>query len=467
MRRAAKKPPAVDAGWRSIDEATNEKRETTDPVKRRLFGLVEALGTGLVEYEKSNPNWFAETAFELITHGLRSLQHCLENRRDKEVTWDNPIVEFHYPVAWGWRAWRAERRASIRMVFGELTPQSTRTRRQAVRALARIAWQTRNVFVLGELTKHAGWHKHRNRSRIFVPEHIASPLRRLSRAQQRRALEELYRPFTIGAVELDLAPSPSVAEFDGSHVSRAIKRDGKSIDVSALTISGERDGERFSLSLVVQFHPFVIDEDNHKAYYPIVVGLFFHPTSAQIVSIHNGTPELVITSPDPRAWPRRDRNQFWQTLLRAWTTPAKTRKTTPIASAPNRAVELSVKARVIPFDERKRSDMLRNAIKAIEKDGKVESISYDMNSVDLEPLENSRRLEHKIASAQFDVFLAYNSKDRLFVARIANLLKSRAIYPWWDDDVVLPGRRFQQLFQRDARRIRTVAVFIGPHGVGP
>jgi len=67
----------------------------------------------------------------------------------------------------------------------------------------------------------------------------------------------------------------------------------------------------------------------------------------------------------------------------------------------------------------------------------------------------------------FDVFLSHNSKDKPAVRALAALLSARGITVWFDEDQLIPGRRWQPLMEEGIKRSRTGAVLIGADGLGP
>ncbi len=75
-------------------------------------------------------------------------------------------------------------------------------------------------------------------------------------------------------------------------------------------------------------------------------------------------------------------------------------------------------------------------------------------------------LQGKMATADFDVFLAHNSQDKPSVEVIAAELKRRGVNVWIDKEQVPPGRWFQVAIQEAIRKVKSAAIFIGPHGLG-
>jgi len=66
----------------------------------------------------------------------------------------------------------------------------------------------------------------------------------------------------------------------------------------------------------------------------------------------------------------------------------------------------------------------------------------------------------------FDVFLCYNSEERAAVREIARKLRDRGISYWLDEEQLLPGRHWREIQERDMSQFRSVAIFIGRHGIG-
>jgi tetratricopeptide (TPR) repeat protein len=67
----------------------------------------------------------------------------------------------------------------------------------------------------------------------------------------------------------------------------------------------------------------------------------------------------------------------------------------------------------------------------------------------------------------YDVFLSYNSEDRLIVRRIAEGLRDRRLRVWLDDWELIPGRPWQEILEDIIETVGAAAVFVGPDGLGP
>lgn len=76
-------------------------------------------------------------------------------------------------------------------------------------------------------------------------------------------------------------------------------------------------------------------------------------------------------------------------------------------------------------------------------------------------------LRGKMETQDFDVFLAHSSRDKNVVETIAAKLRDAGINPWLDKEQIPPGRWFQDVIQQVIPKVKSAAIFIGPHGIGP
>jgi len=66
----------------------------------------------------------------------------------------------------------------------------------------------------------------------------------------------------------------------------------------------------------------------------------------------------------------------------------------------------------------------------------------------------------------FDVFLSHNKADQAAVERLASQLEKSGLKVWLDHWNLLPGDPWQDEIEEALDRSRTVAVFVGPSGIG-
>jgi hypothetical protein len=77
------------------------------------------------------------------------------------------------------------------------------------------------------------------------------------------------------------------------------------------------------------------------------------------------------------------------------------------------------------------------------------------------------RIQGKIQTSDYDVFLCYHSKDRAAVAAIGERLKGRGLLPWLDIWEIPPGKRWQPELKQQIKTVKSAAVFVGSNGPGP
>jgi WD40 repeat protein/energy-coupling factor transporter ATP-binding protein EcfA2 len=67
----------------------------------------------------------------------------------------------------------------------------------------------------------------------------------------------------------------------------------------------------------------------------------------------------------------------------------------------------------------------------------------------------------------YDVFLSYNSSDHVIVAKIADMLEERGLRCFLDRWYLMPGDSWLRALEKALDNSRTIAVFLGPGGLGP
>jgi hypothetical protein len=77
------------------------------------------------------------------------------------------------------------------------------------------------------------------------------------------------------------------------------------------------------------------------------------------------------------------------------------------------------------------------------------------------------RIQGKIVTKDFDVFLCHNGKDNDIVEAIGQKLKENGILPWLDVWELRPGFSWQRLLEQQIEHIKSAVVFVGRDGIGP
>jgi hypothetical protein len=70
----------------------------------------------------------------------------------------------------------------------------------------------------------------------------------------------------------------------------------------------------------------------------------------------------------------------------------------------------------------------------------------------------------KEVSADFDVFLSHNSRDKPAVRTIAESLRERGLLPWIDERELRPGMIWLDEIERLIGTVKAAAIVVGPNG---
>jgi hypothetical protein len=262
----------------------------------------------LKDYKKRHPHWRFEVLVSLIKWGIRSLKHYVEDPRERNITWDNPFVELHYPVGWNWKARGGCGIVPDGRIYGKITNKNTANKDLAAKTLGKIMAHWFNGTALWDITNGVWYEKLNNYYTPIVPVDLCTQLNAINNKRERRAaFDELIRPFSIGAASIDRA---DMKFKEGGPVPQKITKQVakmyQSLDIKNISISGETNGRKFQMSLIFQIHPLIADYDKKKAYHPIVIGLFIVPEFS----------DRGVVTWTPADWPKNERELFWDQLLR-------------------------------------------------------------------------------------------------------------------------------------------------------
>jgi serine/threonine protein kinase len=98
---------------------------------------------------------------------------------------------------------------------------------------------------------------------------------------------------------------------------------------------------------------------------------------------------------------------------------------------------------------------------------RIEINVSDAAAARLDPAEAEAIIRAKIAANDFDVFLCHNRRDKPAVKEIGRSLRARGILPWLDEEQLRPGLPWQRALEKQIKRIKAAAVFVGRKGIGP
>ena len=211
--------------------------------------------------ERNELNWSTLSALELIKNALKPLQEFIENPDIDTVSWGNPFVESQYPVEWTW-----EHKGEV---SGTFTLEDVKSQKALSSKLDENLSRHDDLTLFRIRTDKTAIIKRDNTYTPLAPREQIRKLQDLPDEEREALLAEIYRPYTIDAIQ----DTPYKAPFY--------------VEVAGVWIKG---------CIAIQFHPLMLDEDDSRAYYPVVIG--FLPEDP----VH-----LSSVSPE-------DRRKFWLDL---------------------------------------------------------------------------------------------------------------------------------------------------------
>jgi hypothetical protein len=231
--------PGMASFGKSDMSKPDPKKE--EAFQKRLSGLLDLIDEAVEDTKAHEPHVHFLTALALVHEALHGLRRAIEDPDAKEITWAAPWVETQYPVEWDWE--RGEQ------IEPSVTEEDLATLKAGAEALERLMVRRVDEETLYVLTKGAALWKKGNRYRYLLPDHEEDRIAVLPEKEREAALDALYKPF----------PWPELEGFP------------------FVELPGEVDGRPVTVSVEIQFHALVVDEDERRAYYPVVVGLVFEP----------------------------------------------------------------------------------------------------------------------------------------------------------------------------------------------
>jgi hypothetical protein len=169
------------------------------PRARHLRSMIRTL-------EHHRTEWFLPVLLGLVRDGLWSLRAYLENPDEADITWEHPAVELQWPVPWDWSRWERDEE-----VWAGPEPEDF-IRQAEAGGEQQLADTLIDFAVLDVLQGLASWTRLANGEEVLyglileggeiqtlLPQPLASELRipELEAAERHEVLSNLYRPFTF------------------------------------------------------------------------------------------------------------------------------------------------------------------------------------------------------------------------------------------------------------------------------
>lgn len=377
--------------------------DTTTPTDTTTEDALRAAGERLDElaadYEKRTPDWLAAALMDEVRMALGNLRHYIEHPEETaeaegRVSWDFPFVELTYPVTWDFGGKLTTPPGGI--VSGTFTAKDVVDGRVPDERVLEVLFEHRQIELLSRLTRGVvEWRAKdkvstEGRTAYILPEDLVAWLDTFTGTKatetgvegpaagvelRRKAVEELARPFSIGAFEAEAALADArradrtmgmVSEALGGPPSDHRGPWGVAEDKIAkwmrhreneveLTLEAHVRGDtlvelrknrpdippwfvkvttdagevKLKGQVVAMVYPLVVDADARCAWFTVGVGLVFRTGRPQDLSDAE-LDELwkVLTAPDASETPKAETPE----------TSTKTPRPTPLARAPQERV---------------------------------------------------------------------------------------------------------------------------------
>lgn len=315
--------PTAPAETALEDEAFHARLET-------FISVIMEAGLKANEAITKEGTLYRDLFMVLVSGGLETLKHYIEDPEEKAVTWEDPWVESHYSVKWDWDFGYARHVDPIvpQSVIDALRkgedPKALAASPEVRNFMAEAISSSYFPLALETLTHHVAVHVKGGETagHFFLEPHLKDELDALPTQEAREArMEDLLKPFSIGGVEVEDESGPKVmVPFAGAEdvdVADAPELhewyEKQTKDLPKIFFSGEVRGASYRGSVVIMVHNLVVDEDHRQAYFPIVTGLSFAPPA--------GTTEADLTAAgqdfvawEPSTWTEEERADFWKFL---------------------------------------------------------------------------------------------------------------------------------------------------------
>lgn len=239
-----------------------------------------------LELIEEHEHWFPCIFFETAYNALYALRTYIEDESEPDISWENPWVEIRFPVAWNF-----ERHAFTTGMEEKdwLNPDNAAFAERVGKGSVDLLYS----HTLHELTHGAYYRKHGDQSVLHTLEGEAL----------RAAEEALVQPVCWGGALINEQGDPNTDPALAARLESMLLPGGLTVTAT------QDDGTELKGVVVVQFHPLVVDEDEHRAYFPVVVGLGFLPSDTA------REPEQEAPFLDPSTWSEEVRRTFWEKLL--------------------------------------------------------------------------------------------------------------------------------------------------------
>ena len=308
-------PEAKEAVLRELPK-TGTQDDGQDPkegwermsLQERRDLLSRLIAPAILRKDESS-DWIRGTFFHLVSNAIHNLHRYLEDATDEDISWESPFVELQIPAG-----------PEAPPVLTTEPSDEDLSFEKVVETLAFKFLRVREATVLMELTGGAVIVRKDGTEFPVVPPELAEKMKTWPEKKRRRFEENYGEPFVLGGTyfeegrdfqttqsaaikvltgeafleEVDV-PEVDIPEDEPARLTRSGRKRLRGV-TPFLAITGDHNGTPFSGSLIVAFHPLLVDEDNGRSYFPVVVGIQFF-------------------GENPAEWTREDKEELWNTIL--------------------------------------------------------------------------------------------------------------------------------------------------------
>ena len=214
-------------------------------------------------YARNEPHWANLTTLELVKRAIGPLREYIDDPEVDGVSWSNPFVESQYPVEWDWSDKGA--------VSGTFTEEDVHAQEAVTARVDEVLNSHDDLAIFRIRTERTAIIKRNNAYIPLASKGRIPELRDLPHKDREARLAEIFRPYSIA----DIGDSPLKIPFR--------------VEAGEKGVQG---------AVAVQFLPLMIDEDESRAYYPVMIGLVLDPAAPE----------------SPSTWSPKDQEKFWNGL---------------------------------------------------------------------------------------------------------------------------------------------------------
>lgn len=246
--------------------------------------LRRAIEDAAAAYEELWPTWREDQAICVARAALRRLQGALASG---EASWDSPVMELPFEVDWNWEQMGHD---SGEVSLGDLDCPS-----QLAAALTEILESEAVFRSLASLSGGVIHVVEGEQTTVIHTDDIRADLEKTNPDDADRVLAERSRPLSFGVLDVD----------DDAPPEQIIEALAATPNPPPIRFEGTLSGEPVSGGIVLSFEPLHLCPETREAWFPIVVGLLFDPSSED-----DGEPVF----PDPATWPHDKVQALWDAV---------------------------------------------------------------------------------------------------------------------------------------------------------